>query len=216
MSRGDDLERQPTLFDVDGDGEDDGVGGETTTAVETPAKASPGEGAPATPRSSLADVDLGSDPVSAAAAGPARGPREEPSSEAGAVGPKARLWAGLVDVAVHAGVLLVVSAGLWSMGVVPGVDAVPALVALAAVFSLFYTVIPLAFWGQTPGMAALGLVARCDGEPLTFGQATVRWLVGLLSVVTLGLPTLVALGGRSLADRLTDSDVVRRTSGSHG
>lgn len=75
-------------------------------------------------------------------------------------------------------------------------------------FSFAYTVIPLAFWGQTPGMKRAGLVARSGpSDPLTFGQTALRWLGGVLTVVTLGLPTLwVLFGGRSLTDRLSDSD----------
>ncbi|HUP42559.1 MAG TPA: RDD family protein, partial [Thermoanaerobaculia bacterium] len=84
----------------------------------------------------------------------------------------------------------------------------PALVLFLLVFSFLYTVLPLAFWGQTPGMAWAGLVARARGyESLTFSQTGRRWLGGLLTAALLGLPALLAAGGgRSMADRLSDSD----------
>ncbi|MDX1632867.1 MAG: RDD family protein, partial [Thermoanaerobaculia bacterium] len=77
-------------------------------------------------------------------------------------------------------------------------------------FSFFYTVIPLAFWRATPGMTARDLVSRAEGgEPLTFGQATRRWLGGVLTVILVGIPALALLTGRSLGDRWSGSFIVR-------
>ena len=82
---------------------------------------------------------------------------------------------------------------------------------LLLVFSLFYTVVPLAFWGKTPGMAAVGLACQAgDDLPLTFAEALRRWLGELVTVLLLGLPSLLALGAtrRSLADRWSGSVLV--------
>jgi hypothetical protein len=55
-------------------------------------------------------------------------------------------------------------------------------------------------------MAAVGLVARSGrDQPLSFGQTGLRWLAGLATVALCGLPLVVALTGRSLADRLSGS-----------
>ena len=78
-------------------------------------------------------------------------------------------------------------------------------------FSFLYSVVTLAFWGQTPGMVAAGLMARSHGDqPLSFGQTGLRWLAGLLTVALGGLPLLVALTGRSFADRLSGSATYTR------
>jgi uncharacterized RDD family membrane protein YckC len=117
-----------------------------------------------------------------------------------------RLVAGLIDLGFHllvAGGALVGSA--W-LGVQPRGEQAPGFAMLLLVVSLFYTVVPLAFWGRTPGMAAAGLACRGeDGQPLAFAEAGRRWLGGLLTVLLLGLPVLLLLTGprRSLADRLS-------------
>lgn len=133
-------------------------------------------------------------------AAPAR--REEPL----AAPLRLRLGAGLLDLAVQAGVALVLVGGLLAMGVRPGWRLLPALVVVLLVFSFLYTVIPLAFWGRTPGMAWRGLVSRSlDGERLTFAQTWWRWLGGVLTVASLGAALLAALEGDGLADRLSGS-----------
>jgi uncharacterized RDD family membrane protein YckC len=67
-------------------------------------------------------------------------------------------------------------------------------------------VVPLAFWGGTPGMIWCGLVARnAVSEPLSFGQSVLRWLGAWLTWALAGLPGLLALGGRSLSDLLSGS-----------
>jgi uncharacterized RDD family membrane protein YckC len=124
---------------------------------------------------------------------------------------RARLFAGLVDLGVHLAVAALTLVGARGMGVVPALPQLPAFAVLILVFSLFYTVVPLAFWGKTPGMAAVGLVAQTgDDLPLTFAEALRRWLADLVTVLALGLPGLLALGagGRSLADRWSASALV--------
>ena len=55
-------------------------------------------------------------------------------------------------------------------------------------------------------MAWAGLVSQNrDGEPLTFDQTARRWIGALLTLGTAGLPLLLALRGRSLADLLSGS-----------
>lgn len=120
----------------------------------------------------------------------------------------ARFLAGLADLAVHLALAVALLFGSRLLGAAAGFGDWPALVLFLLVFSFLYTVLPLAFWGQTPGMAWAGLVARAaGGESLTFGQTARRWLGSLLTVALLGLPTLLAVGGgRSLGDRLSGSD----------
>lgn len=120
-----------------------------------------------------------------------------------------RLAASLLD----GGMLLVVAAGAilgaYLLGVRWDAADLPALGMFLLVFSFVYSVMPLAFWGRTPGMALARLLSRgADGGPLTFGQTALRWLGGLVTVALAGLPLLLALpglGGRSLADRLSGS-----------
>ncbi|HEX6199082.1 MAG TPA: RDD family protein [Thermoanaerobaculia bacterium] len=120
----------------------------------------------------------------------------------------ARLLAGLADLAVHLALAVALLFGSRLLGVEAGLGDWPALALFLLVFSFLYTVLPLAFWGQTPGMAWAGLVARAPGgESLTFGQTAGRWLAGLLTVALLGLPAFLAAGGgRSLVDRLSGSE----------
>ena len=85
----------------------------------------------------------------------------------------------------------------------------PAVALFLLSFSFLYTVVPLAFWGHTPGMAWAGLDARGrDGEPLAFDQTARRWIGGILTLLLLGLPLLLAFGGRSLSDLLSGSETL--------
>ncbi|HEX2254050.1 MAG TPA: RDD family protein [Thermoanaerobaculia bacterium] len=121
----------------------------------------------------------------------------------------ARLAAGALDLALllAAGGLAVI--GCWALDAPLGLAGLPALAVFVAVFSFAYAVVPLAFWGRTPGMAVVGVTARsADGGPLTFGQVGLRWLGAVLTVALAGVPLLLALrplGGRSLTDRLSAS-----------
>lgn len=119
----------------------------------------------------------------------------------------ARYLAGLADVALHLALAVALLFGARLLRVPAGLDDAPALLLFLLIFSFLYTVVPLAFWSRTPGMAWAGLVARTPtGESLTFGQTALRWLGGVLSVLLLSLPVLpAAVTGRSLADRLSGS-----------
>lgn len=129
---------------------------------------------------------------------PARGPRPAPFA--------ARLLAAAADLGVHAAVTAVAWAGTALTGARLDAADLPALGIFLVAFSFLYSVVSLAFWGRTPGMAAAHVVARGPSDqPLTFGQTGLRWLAALLTVLLAGLPLLVALTGRSLPDRLSGS-----------
>lgn len=130
-------------------------------------------------------------------------------SDPGRAGVGSRLAAGAADLLVHAAVGVGVLLGTRSMGIKPVLADWPALALFLLSFSFLYTVVPLAFWGHTPGMAFAGLDARSrDGEPLAFDQTARRWLGGVLTSLLLGLPLLLALGGRSLGDLLSSSETL--------
>ncbi|MDH3402036.1 MAG: RDD family protein [Acidobacteriota bacterium] len=128
-------------------------------------------------------------------------------AEPATLGP--RLAAGIIDLMVHAALLGILVGGSSALGVAVGSRHAMPLAIVLLLFSFLYHVVPLAFWGNTPGMAVAGLRARSlNDEPLSLPQAVRRWLALLLTAATLGLGTLVALSGRSLADRLSDSRTV--------
>ncbi len=117
-----------------------------------------------------------------------------------------RVASGAADLLVHLAVAVVALAGCRYLGVFPEVRDWPAFAVFLLSFSFLYTVVPLAFWGHTLGMTWAGLTTEsAAGEPLSFDQTARRWLGALLTLVVLGLPLLLAVGGRSLADRLSGS-----------
>jgi hypothetical protein len=126
--------------------------------------------------------------------------------------PAERLLGGLADLTVHLGVLAASLLAMSSLSLLPAPDQWPGFLVFLLCFSFLYHVVPLAFWGQTPGMAWRGLRARdAGGEPLSFGQSGLRWLGALVTVGLLGLPLLLALhGGGSLSDRASRSRTLRR------
>lgn len=124
-----------------------------------------------------------------------------------------RFVAGMLDLGLHLAVAVVLLGILRLLGVPVDGRALAALGIVILAFSFFYTVIPLAFWRATPGMTLRELASRAEGgQPLTFGQATRRWLAGVATVVAAGIPALVVLTGRSLADRWSGSSTVRAGS----
>lgn len=122
---------------------------------------------------------------------------------------KDRLLAGTLDLGIQVLVSGGAVAAVRAMGVpVALADGLP-FVLFGLIFSFLYWFIPLAFWGQTPGMAWVGNSAvNLDDEPLSFGQTLLRWCGALLTLALAGLPLLLACGGRSLSDRLSDSKTV--------
>lgn len=120
-----------------------------------------------------------------------------------------RLAAGIIDLIVHLALVGVLIGGSAMLGVELAARHWPAVGLVTLLFSFLYHVVPLAFWGHTPGMSVAGLRARTrDDQPLSMPQATRRWMALLLTVATAGLGVLLALGGRSLADRLSDSQTL--------
>jgi hypothetical protein len=137
------------------------------------------------------------------------GPR--PDTAAPAAGPViagvgSRLIAGGADALLHLGVLAGVYLGLLAVGVEPRLGHWPAFAVLLVAFSFLSSVVSLAFWGQTAGMAWRGLQTRDRLQrPLTFRQATLRWTGSLLTFAAAGLPLFLAWGGASLSDWLSRS-----------
>lgn len=119
-----------------------------------------------------------------------------------------RLAAGVTDLLLIAATGLLLVLGSLLLGVRTGAGQTAPLVLFLLLFSLVYTVVPLAFWGHTPGMLRARLVARShESEPLTFGQTGLRWAGMVLTTLLLGIPLLLTLhGGRSLTDRLSRSE----------
>lgn len=85
----------------------------------------------------------------------------------------------------------------------------------AFAFGLFFfaTVVPLALFGRTPGMALAGVCAApsSGGRRLTLSEALARWLGTVLAAVTLGLALLwrgAAASARTPADRLSGRPLV--------
>lgn len=156
--------------------------------------------APFEPEPSLLEADESS------AASTRRRTASRSSSRAGL---GSRLAAGAADLLVHAAVTVGVLVGCRLMGVMPALDDWPAVAVFVLSFSFLYTVVPLAFWGHTPGMAWAGLAARSrDGQALAFDQTARRWIGGILTILLLGVPVLLALGGRSLSDLLSGSETL--------
>jgi hypothetical protein len=117
-----------------------------------------------------------------------------------------RLRGDLADLVMLGVATLVAAFGATLMRAPVGIAQLPALALFLLAFSFLYVVVPLAFWGATPGMSWSGVVARtAPDEPLSFGQTTRRWLATWITWLFAGLPGLLALGGRSLADRLSGS-----------
>jgi hypothetical protein len=133
---------------------------------------------------------------------PGAGPQP---SDAAAAPLRVRALAAGFDLAAHALAAAVAVGGALLLDVVLRPAQIPGFALLLLVFSLFYTVVPLAFWGRTAGMAAAGIACRGeDDQPLSFSEAGRRWAGSLLTIVLLGLPALPLLGGgRSPADRLS-------------
>ena len=137
----------------------------------------------------------------------ARDPRRE-TAEKVRVGD--RLLAGMADLAAQLLMVgLAVAASLAQGIAFTTPEAWIPLGVLGLTLSFLYWVVPLAFWGRTPGMAWVGHTARAQNDqPLTFGQTFLRWVGAIGTLALAGLPLLLALTGRSLSDRLSDSTTV--------
>jgi len=148
-------------------------------------------------------------PAPVAAPRPRAVPDPPRSPEPAHLGSRLRATCGDLAVLVAAGLAAAVGARILSAPV--GVDQIAPLLLFVVVFSFVYAVVPLAFWGGTPGMIWAGLVARASSsEPLSFGQSVLRWFAGWATLGLLGLPGLLALTGRSLVDRLSASTTLEQ------
>ena len=126
----------------------------------------------------------------------------------------ARLTSGLLDLAAMLAVALVALVGADLLGAIPNLRLLPGVLLFITAFSFLYHVISLLFWGRTPGMASVGLIARdLSGLPLTATQAVRRWLGSLGTVGLAGIPMLVSwFTGTSLADLLSRTEVLSEPS----
>jgi uncharacterized RDD family membrane protein YckC len=152
-------------------------------------------------------VPVPSTPRAARVARDAEDSGEEPDGPAHEFAKRgSRIAAGLADLVVHAAVGMGALFGCWGLGVRPTLAEMPAGGLFLLAFSFLYIVLPLAFWGHTPGMAWAGITSHNrDGEPLTFDQTARRWLGAVLTLLLAGLPLLLAFGGRSLTDWISGS-----------
>jgi uncharacterized RDD family membrane protein YckC len=117
-----------------------------------------------------------------------------------------RLRAAAADLAILVAIGVVAAFGADLLEVPVGPAQIAPLALFVVAFSFLYFVVPLAFWGATPGMSWSGLVVRTGAsEPLSFGQSALRWLGTWITWALGGLPGVLALTGRSLADRLSGS-----------
>ena len=135
---------------------------------------------------------------------------DDSAAVAGEVTLAERWLSGAADALLLLAVLCVALLSMLPLGLVPSQEQWPGFVLFLGSFSFMYCTFPLAFWGQTPGMAWRGLRAiNHDGLSLSFSQTTLRWLGGVGTLLLGGLPLVVALSGRSIADRLSGSWTIR-------
>ena len=143
-------------------------------------------------------------------AAPGRPSAAKPAAKPAVATLRRRAAAGLADLAVCVAVGVVLSVALLAQGLRLAAADWPAGALFLLTFSFLYSVLPLAFWGRTPGMALAGLrTTSRDGRPLSFRQAILNWLGSVLTMALAGLPLLLALGGDSLSDRISGA-VTRR------
>jgi len=126
---------------------------------------------------------------------------------------------GLLGVLVWAWSAMCLVIGVWvfrgsPLDVAAAALLVLAILALGVAQHLVYHVAFVGGCGQTPGQMALGIaVVRRDGRAAGHGRALARCLGGGLSLLTLGVGSIVALLNRErrgLSDWLAGTRVVRR------
>lgn len=188
----------------------------TRTAEREPERTARGESLPLFSEDEIEEalggsfgVEPSAEEIAALAPSPVRArpvavPPPPPAPALAPLGKRGRAAAGDLAVLTAAAVLAAVGASVLGVVVAPTHFAPLALFVVS--FSFVYFVVPLAFWGGTPGMIWAGLVARnAVTEPLSFGQSVMRWFGSWLTMALAGLPGLLALSGRSLTDRLSGS-----------
>lgn len=128
---------------------------------------------------------------------------QEPRPRAPLIG---RLLAALFDLGliILVGLFCILSSGF--LGLQAKDLSWPPLALFLLSFSFLYHVIPLSFWGRTPGMAITGLTSRNANDlPLSIGQTGLRWLGTMLTLALIGLPAMLVFTGASLTDRISGS-----------
>lgn len=119
-----------------------------------------------------------------------------------------RLVAGIADLSILA--LWTSLVGVAAAALLDGAirSAALPLLGFGVLFSLVYTVLPLALWRRTAGMAMVGLACAGPGRgAVSLTQGVLRWLGAFATVAGLGLPAALLWTGRSLGDRLSTSHV---------
>ncbi|MEO1368078.1 MAG: RDD family protein, partial [Acidobacteriota bacterium] len=195
------------LFDLPLQADEDGGGQLPLTPPVVPPTAAPGP-AVVEPPSHAPEGEMEPEPAFAVAAASADALEEADFDD----GPRLqdRLLAGVADLAAVLAAVGVMVLGSQLLGVRISPDQWQPFVVFGLLFSFPYAVIPLAFWGRTPGMAWVGHAAlTLDDEPLTFAQTARRWAGAVLTVALAGLPLALSWGGGgSLADRISESKTV--------
>lgn len=212
MRREEDTPDEPLLFDLPLEPER-GRSAAPPAPISERKRAPRAPSGPRQPERPVPEADLSFDEPDELLATSAAQPAGRPAGPAGRAGLGSRISAAGADLIVHASVAVGVLVGCRLMGVHPVLSDWPAVALFLLSFSFLYTVVPLAFWGHTPGMAWAGLDARSrDGEPLAFDQTARRWIGGVVTLLLLGLPLLLAFGGRSLSDLLSGSETLSSRS----
>jgi uncharacterized RDD family membrane protein YckC len=198
-------EREPLLFDLPPVGEPPAGGRASKPRRRLPGAAGHGRlPFPDLPTHATGAVDVG------AGGEPAAGLVSDGRSSASAAF-SSRLLAGLLDLAIVAATTAVTTLGAHALLPSGATWNWLPVLCFFLVFSLFATVLPLAFWRRTAGMSLAKIEARAlDGQALSFRQSFARWLGGLMTILGAGIPLLIALSGRSLADRVSGSQTLRR------
>ncbi|MEM8997826.1 MAG: RDD family protein [Acidobacteriota bacterium] len=209
MSRGKkSAEPSLPLFDLPLQADEDGGGQLPLAPPVVPPTASPGPAVVEPPSAHAPEGEMEPEPAFAVAAASEDVAEEDDLDE----GPRLqdRLLAGVADAVAVLAAVGVMVLGSQLLGVRISLDQWRPFVVFGLLFSFPYAVIPLAFWGRTPGMAWVGHAAlTLDDEPLTFAQTARRWVGAVLTLALAGLPLALSWGGGgSLADRISDSKTV--------
>lgn len=137
---------------------------------------------------------------------PEMGPRSPAEASLGV-----RFTAAALDLVVVVAVLGVALLALRILEIPLSRSSLAPLAVFLGSFSFLYAVVPLAFWGHTPGMAHQGIMSRSrSGDFLTIRQCVGRWAGWVLTIVSGGLAALMALSGVSIADLISGSRVYLR------
>ncbi len=116
-----------------------------------------------------------------------------------------RLAAGLIDLAVHLGVVGILGLGCRLIGVSLA-GQMWSVAVMVLVFSFLYTVPALLVWGRTPGAAAAGLTVRDpDGAAPAASRSLRRWVAQWVTWMLAGLPGLIRFADRWSGTRTVSS-----------